>query len=106
MGNLETYTSHLYISQALFFVIDVLVVVACIIIISKKRSSGTIILLIGAILKILGVFSQVLLNATVVSKGNMAIMNMQVVLSYVNSFTYFIFGLGFLLFALNDVNKG
>lgn len=102
---MEDITAHIYIAQVFYFIIHVVILIASIIIISKKKSTATVLLLIGGILSILNYIIRIALNAVASFSNQFSIMDMQVIINYTNVFIFSIFGIGLLLFAINDLKR-
>jgi len=105
MENFESLDTHLIVNGIISFLIQLFVLVACIIIAIKRKSIATKLLLTGAILNVLGFIIRYVLNVTAARNGPEALIHTQLIISYLNNFIYALFGLGLLLFAINDLKK-
>lgn len=104
MENIDSITAHFQISQAISIIIQILVLVACIIIVTKKKSTASYILLIGAILNLFSFFGYTLIGILPFDSQE-AIIKMQIIVSYANTFAHAVFTLGLLLFVVNDLKN-
>lgn len=106
MSDFEDLTIHYTISSIIFMIFQLAVIISSIFIIMKyPKSMGGKIMLVGNILTLLSMASfQILpfiLNAIETDKY----LKVQMVLSYLNTFTFIIFVVGFFIFAIFDLKK-
>ncbi|WP_290700447.1 hypothetical protein [Lacinutrix sp.] len=100
---MDSYNTHIIITQALYFIIHLIILVGCIIIANKSKSAGAILLVIGAALTLVTTVVQTFVNNGLVSFGD--VVNIHIVLMYFNLVVYLMFGLGLILFAVDDWKK-
>ncbi len=105
MSDIEYLQNQYMIITSINGLIHLIVLVACITLFNKKRTPGTILLLLGSILTFLLPFVNIACNIWVTQQDSQLVIKMQTILSYVGNLAYGIFGVGLLLFAINDLKK-
>ena len=105
MENLETLELQFAIASILNGMVHLIIFISSIILIIKKRSAATVLLFIGSILTSLNFIGGFIYNAIAARNGTEAILNAQVLLNFFSVFSFFLFGIGFLLLVLNNFKK-
>ncbi|WP_299521903.1 hypothetical protein [Winogradskyella sp.] len=105
MDNFDDLTIHFTINGIIIVMFQLAMVVSSIIIVSKYRTIGAIIMLAGACVSLLAVLAFQLVPLIMNHSSSNEFMATQVVLSYFNTFSFFVFMMGFLIFAVNDLKK-
>ncbi|WP_034040705.1 hypothetical protein [Wocania ichthyoenteri] len=85
--------------------VHLIVLIASIIMFAKKRTIATIVLLLGSVLTSIGFIGGFIYNAIAARNGTEALLDAQVTLTFFNAFSFFIFGIGLFLLALNFNKK-
>jgi len=106
MENISDYTIHFSINNFLFAILKTASIVASIIIILKRpKSVGAIVLLAGSTLSLLSVLGYILSPILYTQNDTTSVMTFQIIQSYFATFAFFLFIIGFLVFAINDLKK-
>ncbi len=105
MDNIDNIQLQYALASLMNGVIHLIVLVATIVLIIKKRSMATLLLFIGSLLTSLGFIGGFIYNAIAAKDGAEALLNAQVYLNFFSVFSFFLFGIGFLLLVLNNFKK-
>ena len=105
MENIDTLQLQYALASVLNGLVHLVILIASIILIVKKRSVATILLFIGSILTSLGFIGGFVYNTIAVQNGTDVLLKAQVVLNFFSVFSFFIFGIGFLLLVLKNFKK-
>ena len=103
---MHSATLKLVFSFLLSSISHIILIVVSIIIYNKIKTKNSLTILIGSILIVLSYFGSSIINVLIANtSGVEAVARFQVINSYFNSISFFIFILGLLLFAINDLKK-
>lgn len=106
MDNINDFAIHFSISSFMATILQVACVGISIIIFAKRpKSIGAKILLAGTILSLLSLLGSYFLPFLSSKEDTDTFMRSQVVQLYFGTFSFFVFTLGFLLFAIIDLKK-
>ncbi|MEP3836099.1 MAG: hypothetical protein ABJM36_00530 [Algibacter sp.] len=102
---MDNFQIQFAIAAAINGLVQLIVLLASIIMLVKKRCIATVFLFTGSLLNTIGYVGGYLYNIIAAQKGTETLLDAQVTLTFFNAFSFFVFGVGFLLLAINYFNK-
>jgi len=102
---MDTLQLQFAIAAVINGLVHLIVLIAAIIMFAKKRTIATILLLLGSVLTSIGFAGGFIFNAMAARNGTEAILDAQVTLTFFNAFSFFVFGVGLLILAINGFKK-
>jgi len=105
MENMDALQLKFAVASIINGLVHLIILIASILILLKKRSIASIFLVLGSILSSIGFAGGFIYNAMAAKKSTEALLNAQVTLTFFNAFSFFVFGVGLLLLALNFYKK-
>ncbi|MDT0557502.1 hypothetical protein RM697_02505 [Ichthyenterobacterium sp. W332] len=104
MENIENLTFHYTITGIAIFIFQLLVIAASIIIIIKyKKSIGAKIILVGTLLTLLSIILSQIGPLILDHPSDEEFFKNQIIITYLNTISFFVFTIGFFLFAVKDL---
>ncbi|WP_452221057.1 hypothetical protein [Lacinutrix salivirga] len=98
---MEEQQLHFAATSIISFIVYIIILTACITIYLKKKTISTILLLLGCVLRVLAFALGTISSYFFGSSGN--ILQNIIITNYFNTLAFILFGIGLLLFALNDL---
>lgn len=106
MDNIDDFTIHFTINSVIVLLFQLAIIVSSIIIITKYRKSlGAKIMFVGTMFTLLSIVAYQVVPFLTSSFETDKYLKGQVLLSYLNTFSFGVFTIGFLIFAVKDLKK-
>ena len=106
MENLDDLTIHFTINNIAILILQLIIIVSSIVIVTKYKSSvGAKIMLIGSVLTLMCMIAFQAVPIFMNLAESTDYLKVQVLLSYLNTFTLFVFMIGVAIFAIIDLKK-
>ncbi|WP_439152655.1 hypothetical protein [Winogradskyella sp.] len=106
MDNFDDLSVHFIINSALIFLFQLAIIGSSILIITKYRKSiGAKIMLVGTVFTLISIILFQVVPYLTGSFETDNYLKVQVLLSYLNTFSFLVFTTGFVIFAINDLKK-
>lgn len=100
---MENYQIHFTANSVFAFITNIIILIACVTLFIKMNTAGTKLILIGCVLRILGFLFSV--SSSYFFNGSDSYLLTIATTNYFNTFAYLIFGIGLLMFTLNDIKE-
>ncbi|MEO1031067.1 MAG: hypothetical protein AAFX55_06665 [Bacteroidota bacterium] len=106
MDNFDDLSIHFAINGVVVLLLQLAVIVSSIIIITKYRKSiGAKIMVVGTVFTLIAIVAFQVMPYVTSSFETDNYLKVQVLLTYLNTFSFFVFTIGFVIFAINDLKK-